>query len=445
MSGMEKNILTINGGSSSIKFALFSTSGARPLPSSLRMKLKGQIERIGMADTVFSVESADQVENKTENFMRPVIAPNHAAAVGRLMDWLEEKIHENINEKENKNSIIAVGHRVVHGGPHFYQPQRLTPALLKALRKLGPLDPEHLPTEILLIETLQRRFPDLPQIVCFDTAFHHDLPRVAQLLPIPRRYEAKGVRRYGFHGLSFSYLMAELRRREGAVMARGRIILLHLGNGVSLAAVKRGKPLDTSMGFTPASGVLMGTRAGDLDPGIVGYLARSEGLDVKQFDEMINFKSGLLGVSETSADMQDLLQRESADPRAAEAIALFCYQIKKGIGAFSATLGGLDTLIFAGGIGEQAPTIRARICKGLGFLGVSIDPGRNHKNAEVISTQTAQVKVLVMRTNEELVIANSASRILRADEKNSSHHSSSKSFTRTFTQPFPRSPTRKKK
>lgn len=425
MSGTEKNILTINGGSSSIKFALFSTSGARPLPSSLRMKLKGQIARIGMTDTVFSVESADQVENKTENFTRPVIAPNHAAAIGRLMDWLEEKIHLNINEKENKNSIIAVGHRVVHGGPHFYQPQRLTPALLKALRKLSPLDPEHLPTEILLIETLQRRFPDLPQIVCFDTAFHHDLPRVAQLLPIPRRYEAKGVRRYGFHGLSFSYLMAELRRREGAVMARGRIILLHLGNGVSLAAVKRGKPLDTSMGFTPASGVLMGTRAGDLDPGIVGYLARIEGLDVKQFDEMINFKSGLLGVSETSADMQDLLQRESADPRAAEAIALFCYQIKKGIGAFSATLGGLDTLIFAGGIGEQAPTIRARICKGLGFLGVSIDPGRNHKNAEVISTQTAQVKVLVMRTNEELVIANSASRILRADEKNSSHHSSS--------------------
>jgi len=437
MSGTEKNILTINGGSSSIKFALFSTSGARPLPSSLRMKLKGQIARIGMADTVFSVESADQVENKTENFTRPVIAPNHAAAIGRLMDWLEEKIHE----KENKNSIIAVGHRVVHGGPHFYQPQRLTSALLKALRKLSPLDPEHLPTEILLIETLQRRFPDLPQIVCFDTAFHHDLPRVAQLLPIPRRYEAKGVRRYGFHGLSFSYLMAELRRREGAVMARGRIILLHLGNGVSLAAVKRGKPLDTSMGFTPASGVLMGTRAGDLDPGIVGYLARSEGLDVKQFDEMINFKSGLLGVSETSADMQDLLQRESADPRAAEAIALFCYQIKKAIGAFSATLGGLDTLIFAGGIGEQAPTIRARICKGLGFLGVSIDPGRNHKNAEVISTQTAQVKVLVMRTNEELVIANSASRILKADEKELSNHSLTKSFTRTFTQPS----TRKKK
>ena len=441
MSGTEKNILTINGGSSSIKFALFSTSGARPLPSSLRMRLKGQIARIGMADTVFSVESTDQVENKTENFTRPVIAPNHAAAIGRLIDWLEEKIHENINEKENKNSIIAVGHRVVHGGPHFYQPQRLTPALLKALRKLSPLDPEHLPTEILLIETLQRRFPDLPQIVCFDTAFHHDLPRVAQLLPIPRRYEAKGVRRYGFHGLSFSYLMAELRRREGAVMARGRIILLHLGNGVSLAAVKRGKPLDTSMGFTPASGVLMGTRAGDLDPGIVGYLARSEGLDVKQFDEMINFKSGLLGVSETSADMQDLLQRESADPRAAEAIALFCYQIKKAIGAFSATLGGLDTLIFAGGIGEQAPTIRARICKGLGFLGVSIDPGRNHKNAEVISTQTAQVKVLVMRTNEELVIANSASRILKADEKELSNHSLTKSFTRTFTQPS----TRKKK
>ncbi len=404
MNQTEKSILTINGGSSSIKFSLFAANRL------LRLKVKGQIARIGMADTVFSVEGADRSadHNKKVSFSRRIVAKDHVTAMACLMAWLKLATTE--------HEVIAVGHRVVHGGPNFYQPQRLTPALLKALRKLSPLDPEHLPIEILLIETLQRRFPGLPQIVCFDTAFHHHLPLVAQRLSIPRRYEGAGVRRYGFHGLSYEYLMTELRRREGAVAARGRIILAHLGNGVSLAAVKRGKPLDTSMGFTPASGVLMGTRAGDLDPGLVGYLARSEGMNAQQFDDMINFKSGLLGVSDTSADMRDLLRQESIDPRAAEAIALFCYQIKKCMGAFAAILGGLDTLIFAGGIGEQGPTIRTRICAGLGFLGVAIDPVRNHKNAEVVSTQAAPVKVHVMRTNEELVIARSTSRILRIDD-----------------------------
>ena len=281
------------------------------------------------------------------------------------------------------------------------------------------MDPEHLPEEILLMDAFHRRFPHLPQIACFDTAFHHDLPRVARLLPIPRRYETKGVRRYGFHGLSYEFLMGELNRIEGADAARGRIILAHLGNGASLAAVHDGKPIDTSMGFTPASGVMMGTRSGDIDPGLVWFLARTEGMDAAQFNEMVNAKSGMLGISETSADMRDLLQHEGEDQRAAEAVDLFCYQIRKWIGAFTAALGGLDTLVFAGGIGEKSPVVRSRICAGLGFLGVELDNPRNEQNADLISLDATPVKVRVMRTNEELMIARSVCRILGLDVKKS--------------------------
>ena len=390
----EKSILTINGGSSSIKFALFTAN--RSLP----MKLKGQIERIGLPDTLFSAQGA----NPGENFTRPIAAADHTTAVAALMDW--------IAEREIDAGLIAVGHRFVHGGPNYHVPQRLTRELVEELRALTPLDPAHLPAEILLTEAFHRRFPQLPQIACFDTAFHHDLPRVARLLPIPRRYEAKGVRRYGFHGLSYEFLMSELIRTDSAVAAGGRIILAHLGNGASLAAVHEGKPIDTSMGFTPASGVPMGSRSGDLDPGLVGYLARTEGLNAAQFNEMVNAKSGLLGISESSADMRDLLKRESNDPRAAEAVALFCYQIRKWIGAFAAALGGLDTLVFAGGIGEKSPVVRARICDSLGFLGIELDNSRNEQNADLISVETARVKVHVMRTNEELVIARAVCRIL---------------------------------
>ena len=397
MNSAEESILTINGGSSSIKFALFAAN------RSLHLKLNGQIERIGMPEAVFSVQSADQ----GQNFTRQVAAKDHTTAVAVLMDWIEER--------EKFGRLVAVGHRIVHGGPNYHEPQRLTSALLEELHRLTPLDPEHLPEEILLIEAFHHRFPHLPQIACFDTAFHHDLPSVARLLPIPRRYEAQGVRRYGFHGLSYEFLMGELARTEGTTAARGRIILAHLGNGASLAAVRDGKPIDTSMGFTPAAGVPMSTRSGDLDPGLVGYLARTEGLDAKQFNDLVNFKSGLLGISDTSSDMRDLLLREADDPRAADAVALFCYQTSKWIGAFAAALGGLDTLVFAGGIGENAPVVRTRICAGLGFLGIELDDPRNEKNANLISADAARVKVRVMRTNEELVIARSVCRILELD------------------------------
>jgi acetate kinase len=387
-------ILTINGGSSSIKFALFEAGG------SLRRILEGGIERIGLPEATLKVKGL----NLADNFSRPVAAPDHTVAVGALMDWIEERIGVGI--------LTAVGHRVVHGGPKYSEPQRITAEMVEELHRLSPFDPDHLPEEILLTGAFHRRFPDLPQVACFDTAFHHDLPAVARLLPIPRRYEAKGVRRYGFHGLSYAFLMGELARLGGPQGAQGRVILAHLGNGASLAAAHEGKSIDTSMSFTPTSGVPMSTRSGDLDPGLLWYLARTEKMSAKEFNKMVNFESGLLGMSETSSDMHDLLDRETQDVRANDAVALFCYQVKKWIGAFAAALGGLDTLVFAGGIGEKAAVVRARICEGLGFLGLELEEKRNAANAGVISTDGSRVAVRVIHTDEEWMIAHTVCRVL---------------------------------
>jgi acetate kinase len=387
-------ILTINGGSSSIKFALFAAG------ESLQRVLEGAIERIGLPESTLRVKGADSADN----FSRPVSAPDHTVAVGVLVDWIEERI--------GRDALTAVGHRVVHGGPKYSQPQRITAEMVEELHRLSPFDPDHLPEEILLTEAFHRRFPDLPQVACFDTAFHHDLPRVARLLPIPRRYEAQGVLRYGFHGLSNAFLMEELARVAGPEAAQGRIVLAHLGNGASLAAVHRGKSIDTSMSFTPTAGIPMSTRSGDLDPGLIWYLARTEKMSAKQFNEMVNFHSGLLGISETSSDMRDLLEHETEDVRAADAVALFCYQVKKWIGAFAAALGGLDQLVFAGGIGENAPPVRARICDGLGFLGIQLEEKRNAANEAVISAASSRVAVRVMRTDEEQMIAKTVCRVL---------------------------------
>jgi len=388
------HILTINGGSSSIKFAMFE-AGDPP-----KRILDGGIERIGLPEATFHVKGM----NEADNFSRPVTAPDHTVAVGALMDWIEQR--------SARDALTAVGHRVVHGGPKYSEPALITKEMVEELRQLKPFDPEHLPEEIQLTEAFHRRFPDLPQVACFDTAFHHDLPRVAQLLPIPRRYEAQGVRRYGFHGLSYAFLMEELARLAGAEAAQGRVILAHLGNGASLAAVHHGKPVDTSMSFTPTAGVPMSTRSGDLDPGLVWYLARTEKMSAKQFNEMVNFQSGLLGVSETSSDMRDLLDHETQDVRAAEAVALFCYQVKKWIGAFAAALGGLDTLVFTGGIGENAPAVRARICDGLAFLGIELEEKQNATNEGVISPNASRVGVRVIRTDEELMIAKTVCHVL---------------------------------
>lgn len=385
-------VLTINGGSSSIRFAMYEAG------ETLQRLIAGKIDRVGLSGTNLVVTG----RTGKQEAPRRVAAANHRAAVNFLVGWLEAQ--------PVFSSVKAVGHRVVHGMKHS-EPERVTPKLLAELRRITPYDPEHLPHEIELIGAIRQRHPTLPQVACFDTAFHRAMPRVAKLLPIPRRYAAKGVERYGFHGLSYAYLMEELRRLDPAA-AKGRVILAHLGNGASLAAVRHGKSIDTSMGFTPTAGLVMSTRTGDLDPSLAYFLARTEHMTAARFQKMANHESGLLGISGTSSDVRDLLAHEASDARAADAVALFCYQAKKWIGSFAAALGGLDTLVFAGGIGENAPSVRARICEGLGFLGVELDRKRNAKSAAVISPDNGRVAVRVIRTDEELMIARSACRTL---------------------------------
>ncbi len=393
MKPMTNGVLTINGGSSSIKFAFYS------IGSSLQQGMTGSIERIGVSGTKLMFSDAARDQQGQLN----IDVVDHLAVIHFLIDWLQQQI--------GFMHIDAVGHRVVHGMQHT-QPESVTPELLDELRRISSYDPEHLPFEIELIEAFSQRYPQLPQVACFDTAFHHTLPRVARLLPIPRRFDAQGIQRYGFHGLSYSYLMQALADVAGAKVAQGRVILAHLGNGASLAAVREGQSRDTSMGFTPAGGVAMGSRAGDLDPGVAWYMMQSENLSAEQFNHLINHESGLLGVSETSSDMRDLLEHEATDVRVAEAVALFCYQVKKTIGAYSAVLGGLDTLVFSGGIGEHAPVIRARICDGLAFLGIELDEQRNVTNLDVISTQSSEVTLRVIHTNEELMIATAVCQVV---------------------------------
>ena len=386
-------ILALNGGSSSIKFALFQVGAA------LERKLYGKIDRIGFDDTHLSFHN----QNSPSQVTYDLLLSDHQSSVNFLLDWLEAQ--------EGFELVRAIGHRVVHGIQHS-KPELITPELLTELHGISPYVPEHLPSEIKLIETLQKRHPKLPQIACFDTSFHQTMPRIAKLLPIPRRFDAKGIQRYGFHGLSYAYLMEELLSLQDTAAQSGRVILAHLGNGASMVAVLDGKSIDTSMGFTPASGLVMSTRAGDMDPGLVAFMAQSEQMSVEQFSHMINHESGLLGVSEISSDMRDLITKENKDIRAAEAIALFCYQAKKCLGSFTAILGGLDTLVFTGGIGENTVRIREQICKGLGFLGLELDENKNAKHAAIISSAKSRVCVRIIHTDEDLMIARSVCRTL---------------------------------
>jgi acetate kinase len=385
-------LLALNGGSSSIKFALYESADPP------RRVLAGAIERLGSAEAVLRIKAS-----VGQQFPDVAVAGDHRKAADQLLDWIEQHA--------GGDSIRAVGHRIVHGGNRYYQSQRVTPDLLAGLKQLVAWDPEHLPDEIALVEAVARRNPDWQQVVSFDTAFHHGLPRMAQLLPIPRRYQAQGLRRFGFHGISYGYLMEELRRIAPAA-ADGRLILAHLGNGASLAAVRQNEPIDTSMGLTPIAGLVMGSRTGDLDPGLIIDLMRREGLSADQLAQLISRESGLLGLSETSADMRDLLGREANDPRAADAVNLFCYQAKKWIGAYAAALGGLDTLIFSGGIGEHAAPVRDRIAGGLEFLGLRLDAAANANSEAVISTSDSRVTVRVIPTDEEAMLARETQRVL---------------------------------
>jgi len=389
-------ILTVNGGSSSIRFGIYR------LEAMLEQQLHGKLDRIGSNNPrlTFSHATGQNHEQHCAGIT------DYPSAIEALLAWLAAQ--------EIFATVSAIGHRIVHGMQHL-TPEVVTQDLTRDLRHIASIDPDHLPGELDLIDAFSSLAPALPQVACFDTTFHQHMPPVATMMAIPRRYSRKGIRRYGFHGLSYAYLMEELQRINGegrATATHGRVILAHLGHGASMTAVHDGKSIDTSMGFTPASGLPMGTRAGDIDPGLVAYLAHTEQMSSMQFDAMMNHESGLLGISETSSDMGDLLAIESSDSSAAEAVAVFCYQAKKQIGAFTAALGGLDTLVFAGGIGENAAVVRERICTGLGFLGIELDASRNATNAAVISTDTSRVAVRVIRTDEGLMIARSVCSVL---------------------------------
>ena len=376
-------VLALNGGSSSLKFALYASG--KPVPH-----LRGQFDRLGRSGTTFKVRMAGRHQDA-----QPVKADDHAAALAYLFDWLERPMEG--------GTLVAMGHRIVHGGPRYRMHCVVDDELFDELRRIVDYAPEHLPSEIEMLQFCRERHPGVLQVACFDTAFHRNMPAVARILPLPRRFA--GVERYGFHGLSYSFLLQELERSFGQAAARGRLVLAHLGNGASLAAVHGGRSLDTSMSFTPAAGIPMGTRTGDIDPGLVRFLAQTEGMDAKAFDYLVNHEAGLLGVSGTSSDLRELLAVEATDHRAAEAVALFCYRIKQAIGGFAAVLGGIDRLVFTGGIGENAPVIRERASAGLEFLGIALDQGFNAQGHAIISTPTSAVVVHVIATDEEAIIA----------------------------------------
>jgi acetate kinase len=376
------HILALNSGSSSLKFALYEFSGARE-----RLLVRGEVEEIGGQSGRFWLRAADG--SSIVDQIRPT--PDHQTALQMALDGLK---------KGSYASPAGIGHRVVHGGAHS-APEKVTAQILADLHHLVPLAPLHLPAEIKIIEAVASQAPNVPQVACFDTAFHRRLPEVAQRFPLPRKLFDEGLRRYGFHGLSYEYVLQEL-----GLAAKGRrLIIAHLGHGASLAAVKDGLPVDTSMGFTPTAGVMMGTRTGDLDPGILIYLLREKRYDAAKLEHLLDEESGLLGVSELSSDVKTLLAKRQSDSRAEQAIAMFCRSVRKEIGAFAAVLGGLDILVFTAGIGERAPSVREEICRDLGHLGVRLDPAKNNSQEDVISAAQSACVVRVIATNEELMIA----------------------------------------
>ena len=393
MKVINDTILTINGGSSSIKFTIYE------LEKVLTQILSGSIENINSQNSTFNFTNS----KTKESINTPIEINDFEDAANYLLDWLALQVAF--------NAVNAVGHRIVHGMQHT-SPEKISAELLQELKQICAYDPEHLPGEIKLIEIFKKRYPAFIQVACFDTAFHSTMPHVAKLLPIPRKYFNMGIQRYGFHGLSYAYLMQELQRMAGNETANGKIILAHLGNGASIAAVKNGKCIDTSMGFTPTAGLIMGTRSGDLDPGVAWYLLQVEKLTPKEFNDLINHQSGLLGISATTSDMKEIIKNKNTDTHAAEAFELFCYQAKKFIGAYTAALEGLDTLIFSGGIGEHSPAVRSQICDGLEFLGIELCEIKNMNNEDIISCATSKITVRVIKTNEELMIAKMVCNVL---------------------------------
>jgi acetate kinase len=384
---MEQTILCLNGGSSSLKFAVYRLSDAAEQKS-----FYGAVEGIGQSEGNAWLHSGDQaLDDASGKF------PDHTTAVKVMFAALH---------KQKVERLAASGHRIVHGGPKFIKPQLIDPKLKAGLQELIPFAPLHLPSQVAMIEAVSDHFPDLPQVACFDTAFHSGMPEVAQRFPLPQNLWEQGIRRYGFHGLSYEYVVSKL----GAELGR-RAIIAHLGNGASMVALKNGAPMDTSMGLTPTGGFIMGTRSGDLDPGVLIHLLKA-GYSADRLEELVDHQAGLLGVSGQTSDMKALLQKSQTDGAAQMAVQVFAYHVRKFIGAYAAVLNGLDTLVFTGGIGERAAEVRAQICAGLEYLGVTLDPVANSRNAEVISLAAAKCTIRVVKTDEDLMIARHTRQVL---------------------------------
>ena len=377
---MEKTILCLNGGSSSLKFAVYRISDAGE-----ERVFSGAIEAIGAEGGRAWLRAGDKaLSDQSGSF------PDHTEAVKTMFATLKA---------QGVMEPAAAGHRIVHGGPKFTAPQRIDDRLKAALNELIPFAPLHLPSQVAMIEAVATHFPDLPQIACFDTAFHSRMPEVAQRFALPGKLWEQGIKRYGFHGLSYEYVVSKL----GAELGQ-RAVIAHLGNGASMVALRDGVSIDTSMGMTPTGGFMMGTRSGDLDPGVLLHLLGA-GYSAEKLEALLNHEAGLLGVSGGSSEMKVLLEKRKTEPAAALAVQMFCYQIRKFVGAFAAALSGLDTLVFTGGIGERAATVRAEICSGLQYLGVAMDGEANNRNAEVISATGSRCVVRVVETDEDLMIA----------------------------------------
>lgn len=385
------HVLTINGGSSSLKAGLYRIGGGE------HREIAMGAERIGASGSRLTITD----DRGTTLLDRRDDLPDHVAALNALFAWLRST--------RGARPFDAVGHRIVHGGLHYREPQRITPEMIGALRELTAIDPDHLPQAIGIIAAVGESYPAIPQIACFDTAFHRAMPPVAQHYALPPEYAAQGIVRYGFHGLSYEYIMGVLRAIDAAA---GRVVIAHLGNGASMVAVRDGVGIETTMGFSPTGGLVMGTRTGDLDPSVPLYLVQARGMAPAEVTTLLNKQAGMLGLSGSSGDMRDLLEKEDTDPRAAEAVALFCYTAKKYLGALAAALGGLDTLVFTGGIGEHAAPVRERICADLTFLGIALDPARNAAHAPVVSRDDAAVIVRVIPTDEDLMIARHTYRLI---------------------------------
>jgi acetate kinase len=391
---MRDSVLVINAGSSSIKFSAYAVDAAE-----LGMLFKGQIEKIGSAPHMVAKDAGGATI--AEKRWSPGSRSDHQGVLGPLIAWMEAHL--------GGQMPLAVGHRVVHGGTAFAAPTRIDDAVLTQLDALCPLAPLHQPHNLEAIRAIAALHPSLPQVACFDTAFHRGQPPVAQRFALPRALHDAGIRRYGFHGLSYEYIASALRERAPGI-ASGRVIAAHLGAGASLCAMLGGKSVDTTMGFTALDGLPMGTRCGALDPGVVLHLLSALRMGAQAIEDLLYHKSGLLGVSGIGSDMRELLA--SREPAAEEAVDLFAYRVSREIGALSASLGGLDGLVFTAGIGEHAPEIRRRVCERSRWLGIDLDLPANERGEECISTPRSRVSVWVIPTDEERMIARRAVEVM---------------------------------